>query len=215
VRTSKDIIFEKELDRLMNNLSSFRYAVTLTNPDSSWRGASGRINRSLIENNVKDIKGSTFFLCGPRQFMDSISKTLQDMGVSSDQIKSESFGGRPLETPAEKQEKTKPISTTVSETAPTISATKPLVISDNSVEFARSRKVCTVAPDKTLLEVAEVNGVTIPFSCRQGQCGTCTTRLLEGEVVMDTEDGLDPELKQEGYVLTCVGYAKGKVKLDA
>lgn len=216
VRTSKDIIFERELDRLMERLINFRYSVTLTKPDSNWRGATGRISRSLIESNVKDLAGSTFFLCGPRQFMDSVSETLKSMGISPDQIKSESFGGRPLDIPTEKADTTKPVSTvTVSEKTPTVSVTKPLVMSDNSVEFVRSRKSCAVAPDKTLLEVAEVNGVTIPFSCRQGQCGTCTTRLLEGEVVMDTEDGLDPELKQEGYVLTCVGYAKGKVKLDA
>ncbi len=31
---------------------------------------------------------------------------------------------------------------------------------------------------------------------------------------MDAEHGLPNELKEQGYVLTCVGHAKGPVKLD-
>jgi ferredoxin len=60
-----------------------------------------------------------------------------------------------------------------------------------------------------------MNGIHIPYGCRQGQCGTCATRLLGGEVRMDREDGLDPALKAQGYVLTCVGRAQGNVRLDA
>lgn len=224
VQTSKDIIFEKELNRLKDRLSNFRYNVTLTKAEKEWRGATGRINRALIESNVKDLKESTFFLCGPKQFMDSLTETLKSMGIEADQIKVESFGGRPLLESASSSSsntnivggETKPIeSAPVPEKVERLNTTKPLIVSDNSVEFVRSRKQCLVPPDKTLLEVAEINAVTIPFSCRQGQCGTCTTRLLEGDVVMEVEDGLDPELKEEGYILTCVGYAKGKVKLDA
>lgn len=222
VRTSKDVIFEKELIRLKESLTNFNYLVSLTKPDTNWQGPTGRINRALIEKNVKDVSTSTFFICGPRQFMDEISKILQGIGASPDQIKMESFGGRPLLSSSDKNEKvseepaketTKLVEKPITKT--TASITKPLIVSDNSVEFARSRKNCIIPPEKTLLEVAEINSVTIPFSCRQGQCGTCTTRLLEGEVTMEVEDGLDPELKEEGYILTCVGYAKGKVKLDA
>lgn len=219
VQTSKDVIFEKELNRLTGQLPNFHYTVTLTKPDKEWRGATGRINRSLIEANVKDLSGSTFFICGPKQFMESLTETLKSMGIKEEQIKVESFGGRPLleaTTSSASLDDTKPVeSTAATRKTEKLGTTKPLIVSDNSVEFARSRKQCLVPPEKTLLEVAEVNGVTIPFSCRQGQCGTCTTRLLEGEVIMEVEDGLDPELKEEGYILTCVGHAKGKVKLDA
>jgi ferredoxin len=53
------------------------------------------------------------------------------------------------------------------------------------------------------------------YSCRQGQCGPCVTRLLSGEVRMDAEDGLDPALRRQGDVLTCVGRAQGDVTLEA
>jgi len=84
-----------------------------------------------------------------------------------------------------------------------------------TVEFARSGKVCVVPPGKTLLEVAEAHGVGIPSGCRQGRCGTCVTKLLEGDVQMDTEDGLAASDKAEGYVLMCVGRPRGDVKVDA
>jgi hypothetical protein len=31
---------------------------------------------------------------------------------------------------------------------------------------------------------------------------------------MDTQEGLDPDWKAQGFVLTCVGHADGDVKLD-
>jgi glycine betaine catabolism B len=68
---------------------------------------------------------------------------------------------------------------------------------------------------QTLLEAAEEHGVRIASSCRQGQCETCKTRLLAGNVRMDTEEGLDPYSKAQGFALTCVGHADSSVKLDA
>lgn len=84
-----------------------------------------------------------------------------------------------------------------------------------SVEFAKSSRVCELPGRRTLLEVAEVNGINIPYSCRQGQCGTCATRLLEGQIKMDCEEGLPPALKSQGYVLACVARGDGKIRLDA
>jgi ferredoxin len=72
-----------------------------------------------------------------------------------------------------------------------------------------------VRTGQTLLEEAEEQGIAIPSSCRQGQCGTCKTKLLEGDVRMDAEAGLDSESRAQGFVLTCVGRAHGTVKLDA
>lgn len=190
----KDIIFEKELAQLKTRLPNFRYIVTLTKPDGDWKGAKGRLNSDLIKSNLgKDLTDTTFFLCGPKSFMDTAHQLLQALNVKEEQIKQESFGGLPA---------TK--SSVATEAANTI-----------TVEFVRSRKQSPATAEQTLLEVAEINGVSIPFSCRQGQCGTCVTKLAEGQVTMDAEDGLDPELKEEGYILTCVGHAKSNnVKLD-
>ena len=83
------------------------------------------------------------------------------------------------------------------------------------VDFAGSGRTSSLSPGQTLLEAAEAAGVNIPSACRQGKCGTCATRLLEGDVRMASEEGLDPALKAQGYILTCVARAQGKVCLDA
>jgi ferredoxin len=84
-----------------------------------------------------------------------------------------------------------------------------------TVEFARTGKSATVLEGQTLLEAAADAGVEIPSACRQGQCGTCKTRLLGGHVRMTADEGLDSESIAQGFVLTCVGHADGNVRLDA
>jgi ferredoxin len=84
-----------------------------------------------------------------------------------------------------------------------------------TVVFTQSQKVCQAGAGCTLLEVAEKNGVRIPYGCRQGECGTCATRVLSGAVCMDTEAGLSPDQKNAGYVLPCVSRVEETVFLAA
>lgn len=50
-----------------------------------------------------------------------------------------------------------------------------------TVELARSNLTLHVAPDETILDAVLAAGVAAPFSCRNGVCGTCETRVLAGE----------------------------------
>ena len=187
VRTRKDIIFETELERLRECVPSFNYSVSLSQPDEMWTGGKGRLTREFILEHLTDLDSPTFFLCGPRGFMDSIRQVLVSLGVNESRITQESFG-----------EKTTGGSPVQSE---------PLA----TVEFVRANTVCEFPAGSSLLDVAEKNGVVIPFGCRQGQCGTCATRVLSGAVHMDTDAGLTVEQKRTGYVLACVSRAAGNV----
>jgi ferredoxin len=84
-----------------------------------------------------------------------------------------------------------------------------------TVEFANSGKNVAAVSTEPLLNIAEMNGIHIPYNCRVGQCGTCATRVLDGEVEMETEEGLTPALRSEGYRLMCVGVARSNVILQA
>jgi len=84
-----------------------------------------------------------------------------------------------------------------------------------TVHFVRSGLSCRLIPQMTLLELAESQGISIPYSCRQGQCGTCATRLLRGHVIMQAEDGLSIEQKQAGLILPCVSKATDHISIDA
>lgn len=51
------------------------------------------------------------------------------------------------------------------------------------IVFAESGKEGRWNPgDGSLLDVAEARGLSPSFGCRGGSCGTCKTRVLEGEV---------------------------------
>jgi glycine betaine catabolism B len=194
VRTAADIMFETELEQLRSRVKNFQYHVLLSQPHSEWSGPRGHVHREFIEGTVKDIAAPNFFLCGPPSFMEVSRGILAGMGVKPERIKQESFGGAAPKTAQ----------------AHSVAADTGIAI-----EFARSGKTCTVRSGQTLLEAAEEHGVSIPPSCRQGQCGTCKTKLLDGNVRMDAEEGLDPDSRAQGFVLTCVGRADAAVRLDA
>jgi len=191
VRTGADIIFQHELTRLEGVLSNFKYEVYLSQPDPTWTGQSGRLSPEFVSQHAIDVGSSTFFLCGPKGFMETAHQILLTLGVGQDRVLQESFGERPT--------KSRPPETRPSET----------------VVFIHSQKVCQVSDGGTLLDAAEHNDVQIPYGCRQGQCGTCATRVLSGTVQMDVEAGLTAEQKNAGYVLPCVSRAKGTVVLEA
>jgi ferredoxin-NADP reductase len=193
VRTRFDIFFATELARLKARLENFRAFQLLSCPDDDWRGLSGRISREFISEHVERLSSTTFFVCGPHPFMDRVREILASLDVESENIKVESFGTKHVPSAALEFE---------SEDRGTI-------------EFARSGRLVVSSSGKNLLEIAELNGIAIPSGCRAGHCGTCITRLLDGEVEMSCEDALDPSQKSRGYVLPCVGRAKGSIRLDA
>jgi vanillate O-demethylase ferredoxin subunit len=49
------------------------------------------------------------------------------------------------------------------------------------VKIASSGQVFTVPPGRPITVVLAENGIDVPVSCEQGVCGTCLTRVLEGE----------------------------------
>jgi ferredoxin-NADP reductase len=193
VRTSNDIMFHGELEELQARLKNFQYHLLLSQPHSEWSGPRGHVSREFVENTVKEPASSDFFLCGPPPFMKASRGILAGLGVKPERIRQESFGS------------------SAAKSAQPDSLAEPGL----PVEFVRSGKTCLVRSGQTLLEAAEEHGVGIPSSCRQGQCGTCKTKLLGGNVRMDAEEGLDPDSRAQGFVLTCVGHADGAVKLDA
>jgi ferredoxin-NADP reductase/mono/diheme cytochrome c family protein len=190
MRSEQDIIFESELELLEARLPNFERIIVPTRPNN---GEVRHLSRELIAWELDEMNRHTFFLCGPEAFMEHVRGILLALGVDVSRILQEKFGGKKF------------IGGTESETEAPVS----------TIEFVRSSRTSTFTADRTLLEAAELNGVNIPYSCRQGQCGTCAKRLLSGDVKMDSEDGLDADLKAQGYVLTCVARAQGDVRLDA
>jgi ferredoxin len=81
----------------------------------------------------------------------------------------------------------------------------PTEAAGGEVTILLDRKKTTVPrrPGETLLETARRAGLTPPFSCEAGNCGTCMAKLTEGSAKMRVNDALDDDEVADGYVLTC------------
>jgi ferredoxin len=79
---------------------------------------------------------------------------------------------------------------------------------EHRVELVRldgSEEVVAADPEETVVEVAEGAGVDLPYGCLYGACGTCTARVLEGELdYVASPRGLKPEARDRGFVLACI-----------
>jgi ferredoxin-NADP reductase len=75
------------------------------------------------------------------------------------------------------------------------------------VILERSGVTLDVPTDQTILEVLEAHGFSVPFSCREGQCGTCTQSVLDG--VPDHRDYVlsDEERATNDRIQVCVSRA--------
>jgi ferredoxin len=84
-----------------------------------------------------------------------------------------------------------------------------------SATIASTGAEISVGADETLLAALNRSGVRAPYSCQQGFCGTCRTRVLDGSV--DHRDTLltDPE-RDDHLMLICISRAAegGHLTLD-
>jgi CDP-4-dehydro-6-deoxyglucose reductase len=73
----------------------------------------------------------------------------------------------------------------------------------------------TAEPGTTLLDAALAQGLTLEHSCRNGRCGSCKARVLEGQVsALRDAASLTVQEAQDGWVLTCAHEALTDVTLD-
>ncbi|WP_193076007.1 PDR/VanB family oxidoreductase [Pseudomonas sp. FME51] len=94
------------------------------------------------------------------------------------------------------------------------SAARAIVPADNdafSVVIHSTGASYIIPPDRSILDVLEDNGVQVPFSCREGICASCETRVLSG--IPEHHDYVlsDAEKASGRSMLICVSRAKTPV----
>jgi glycine betaine catabolism B len=210
-KTEEDLIFHDELQWLKGRFPRFYVCQTLTRcpPNSMWRGDRGRVTESLLKRFVPDLARQPVYLCGPNEMMDATRSLLRGLGVADSQIKTEQFGAKKeaettSETSSEKQQ-------------PDGSKGTPGVpeISTKTIDFARSQVRASVSSETSVLEAAEASSIQLPFECRAGICGQCKTRVLQGTVIMDSEDALSASEKANGLILACQARPLSNLVVDA
>jgi ferredoxin-NADP reductase len=81
------------------------------------------------------------------------------------------------------------------------------------VELAQTGVTLTVPPDRSILDVVLEVVPHQLYSCEEGVCGTCQTRVLAGEP--DHRDSVLTDEERKEYMMICVGRSRStKLVLD-
>ena len=159
--------------------------------DQEFAIGAGRLDdakvRELYASFCRGAKPDEAFVCGPDSMIDTVTKTLLQLGMDSGRVHSERFG-----VPRGRKAKAALLP------ASNVEHTKVTVILDGhkkSFEMA--------ADEENIVDAAAGHGIDLPYSCKGGVCATCRCHVREGEVVMATNYGLETWEVEKGFVLAC------------
>lgn len=199
IRNRADHVMKEHLETLAKNHSNLHLHVCYSRPDE--RDVEGvdyqycghvdiRLLRLILPRQVED-----FYICGPKQMMETLVPALEEWGVPPQRIHYEAFGPASIA----KQEKR----------APSVAAEVPLI----TVTFSRTgRSLQWDRNAESLLDFAEANGVAVDSGCRAGSCGCCQTSIQTGEVEYNQTPDADIEA---GACLLCIATPKTDLILSA
>ena len=77
-----------------------------------------------------------------------------------------------------------------------------------------SGKTFLAQNEQTILEAAEAEGKSLPYSCRTGRCSSCKCRILGPSTLKFDELGLTNAEKKSGWKLACCRVPAGDIELD-
>jgi 3-ketosteroid 9alpha-monooxygenase subunit B len=145
----------------------------------------GLLESADVETFVGGDTRADCYVCGPEGFMAVVRAALPDTA----NVLVEDFDAAPP----------------VKAPAPAVSEAAGDVDAGGTVTIRLDRQKVSVprVPGETLLESARRAGLSPPFSCEAGNCGTCMAKLIEGEATMRTNDVLEDDEIADGYILTC------------
>ena len=92
---------------------------------------------------------------------------------------------------------------------------EPALEGGYTVVLERTGREVYVEPGETILDVVTGIGVDVPYSCQEGVCGSCETRVLQG--VPDHRDLiLSSRERQENktMMICCSGSKSARLVLD-
>jgi CDP-4-dehydro-6-deoxyglucose reductase, E3 len=86
-----------------------------------------------------------------------------------------------------------------------------------NVSVLPSGRSFSASAGEPLLAAAIRQGIGLPYGCKDGACGSCKCKKLEGSVVHGTHQlkALSAEEEANGFILTCCGVAQTDLVLES
>lgn len=120
------------------------------------------------------------YVCGPRAMIEDVRRLCAEEGWSAERVHFEFFA------PSASEEKREAI----------------------EVYLARAKATYTVPPDSSILDALVAAGVEVDYDCKRGECGVCSTRVLEGEPLHEDLYLNERERLAGNVMQICVSWAK-------
>ena len=173
-RDRASVIFEATIDDL-----AAQYPGRLT-VERHIDAEHGLVDSAAIEKFVGADTDADCYVCGPEGFMTVVRGCLPDTA----RVLVEDFDASP------------PVKAPAADVGADTSGTVTIRLERKKVSVPR-------VAGETLLESARRAGLSPPFSCEAGNCGTCMAKLVDGAATMRTNDVLEDDEIADGYILTC------------
>jgi len=145
--------------------------------------------RELYQRFCVGLSPDEAFICGPDTMIDSVSDVLQELGMPADAVHVERYGA-PRRTAA-------PVATPMDDAG---QANVTVIMDGHRKNFSMPHG------GDSIVDAAAQHGIDLPYSCKGGVCATCRTKVVQGEVRMDTNYGLEPWEVEKGFVLACQSH---------
>lgn len=144
-----------------------------------------------------------WFLCGPREMIETLRATLLGRGVDPHHVHAELFHvGDLAARPAPGRG--------VEEGGGPESSARVTIRLDG-----RSSSLRLAPGGEPILDAALRVRSDAPYACKDGVCGTCRVRVVSGEVRMDRNFALEEDEVAAGYALACQSHpASAEVTVD-
>ncbi len=192
-RTSEDLLFKAEIDKLAEKSDKLNVVYVLSDSDEDGY-EHGFITKEIIEKYAPE--SYSVFLCGPNAMYNFVGKELEKINLRRKFIRFEVFGE--IKHP---------------ETLPGF----PENAADKTFTckvMSRGEEIGNIPckSSESLLTAIERSGILINSSCRSGECGLCRSKLISGEVFVpdETEHRREGDIRF-GYIHPCCTYPVGDV----
>lgn len=201
---TEEIIFREEILNLKNKfLQKLHIHFLLSKEITEEENFYGRINAEKIKifNNILFDANSIdeVYICGPEEMTLEVKSSLEELGFDPIKIHFELFG-----TSSANQKK------------PVLK--KEQIGQHAQIEVKLNGRTVSFDLDygkQSILDAALKQNLALPYACKGGVCCTCKAKVLQGEVEMLVNYGLEEDEIKNGYVLTCQSYPKSKtVSID-
>jgi ring-1,2-phenylacetyl-CoA epoxidase subunit PaaE len=197
-RTVKDIMFLEELEDLKNRYPQrFVLYHVLSREEQEVQLFHGHIDAErlnmFLDQLVRPGSIDEWFLCGPREMIESARTVLLERGVDTDHVHAELFHAKDAQRPRSGEQ--------LPAAAGSASAAEVTIILDG-----RSSTFSVDPEGEGILDAALRVRSDAPYACKGGVCGTCRAKLVSGSVHMDQHFALEQREIDAGFVLACQSH---------